>query len=125
MSFATSSVRCLVPLCLLCSAPAPFAGPGEWQRGSGAAWRELQVPAGNAGFTRMAAERTGINFINLLSSNRYITNSNILNGSGVAIGDFDSDGLPDIFFAGLDSPNALYRNLGQWRFSNVTERAGV
>ncbi len=37
----------------------------------------------------------------------------------------DGDGRCDLFFAGLDRPNALYRNLGHWRFEDITERAGV
>jgi len=88
-------------------------------------WRELHVPSGGkAGFTRLGPE-TGIEFINLLSTNRYVTNQNMLNGSGVAAGDVDGDGLPDLFFCGLDSPNALYRNLGNCRFTNVAETVGV
>ncbi len=83
------------------------------------------MPAkGKAGFTRLGAE-IGINFANLLSTNRYVTNQNILNGSGVAAGDVNGDGLPDLFFCALDSPNALYKNLGNWHFTNVAEQAGV
>ncbi len=46
-------------------------------------------------------------------------------GAGVAIGDVDSDGLPDLFFAGYNQGNRLYRNLGDWRFEDITSRAGV
>ncbi len=55
---------------------------------------------------------------------------------GVAIFDFDNDGLPDVFFTnGARQPdlnksdasywNRLYRNLGNWKFEDVTERAGL
>jgi len=46
---------------------------------------------------------------------------------GVAIIDYDNDGKPDIFLvnASGDRPNRLYRNLGNWRFEDVTERAGL
>jgi enediyne biosynthesis protein E4 len=55
---------------------------------------------------------------------------------GVAVFDFDHDGLPDIFFAnGAEQPsltktsarysNRLYRNKGNWKFEDVTERAGL
>jgi len=54
-------------------------------------------------------------------------------GSGVGVIDFDNDGLPDLFFAngadlahGKPSPgNALYRNLGNGKFEDVTSRARV
>lgn len=45
-------------------------------------------------------------------------------GMGIAIGDFDNDGLPDIFVAGYGH-NALYRNLGDCKFEDVTDRAHV
>lgn len=54
-------------------------------------------------------------------------------GSGVGVIDFDNDGLPDLFFAngadlahGKPSPgNALYRNLGNWKFEDITAKAGL
>ena len=46
-------------------------------------------------------------------------------GAGVAIGDVDGDGHPDLFFTSYDRGNRLYRNLGAWRFEDVTEAAGV
>jgi len=45
-----------------------------------------------------------------------VTNRNLASGSGVALADVDGDGRVDLFLCGLDSPNALYRNLGDWRF---------
>ena len=43
---------------------------------------------------------------------------------GVAVADFDNDGLPDIYVTGFGG-NALYRNLGNCKFEDVTEKAGV
>src|SRR5262249_43413402 len=48
-------------------------------------------------------------------------NQNLLNGAGVAAGDFDGDGWCDLYFCGLGGRNALYRNLGNWRFQDVTD----
>ena len=45
-------------------------------------------------------------------------------GMGVAVADYDNDGLPDIYVTGYGG-NALYRNLGNCRFEDVTEKAGV
>jgi enediyne biosynthesis protein E4 len=86
----------------------------------------LQVPeTGRPGFQLMTPRQTGIDFTNRLAESRYLTNQIYLNGSGVTIGDVDGDGLPDLYFCGLDVPNALYRNLGAWRFINITDNAGV
>ena len=43
---------------------------------------------------------------------------------GAAVGDYDNDGLPDLFVAGVNR-NILYRNLGKGRFEDVTEKAGI
>ena len=41
------------------------------------------------------------------------------------MGDYNNDGLCDIYLCRLDGDNVLYRNLGEWKFENVTEIAGV
>ncbi len=46
-------------------------------------------------------------------------------GTGVAIGDYDGDGRPDIFVASKTESCRLFRNLGDFRFEDVTEKAGV
>ena len=46
-------------------------------------------------------------------------------GSGVCIGDVDGDHLPDIFFTHYDHGNKLYRNLGDLRFEDITDKAGL
>jgi hypothetical protein len=45
-------------------------------------------------------------------------------GMGVAVADYDNDGLPDIYVTGYNG-NALYHNLGNCRFEDVTDKAGV
>ena len=98
----------------------------DWQTGDGYRRAMLIVPAsGKAGFAEVGPAVTGITFTNRLAEERSITNQIFLNGSGVAAGDIDGDGLCDLYFCGLDSPNALYRNLGNWRFEEITAAAGV
>src|SRR5205823_5573138 len=53
------------------------------------------------------------------------SNRVLFNGSGVALGDYDNDGLPDIYFCSLNGNNALYKNLGGWRFKDVTRESGI
>tara|TARA_B100000700_G_scaffold89901_1_gene101396 strand:+ start:205 stop:672 length:468 start_codon:yes stop_codon:yes gene_type:complete len=98
----------------------------DWKVGEGFRYYDLKVPEnGRAGFTNLSTNLTGINFVNRLSKERYTTNQIYLNGSGVAAGDYDGDGLCDLFFCGLDSENKLYRNLGGFKFEDVSEKARV
>jgi hypothetical protein len=86
----------------------------------------LPIPkTGQTGFKKLPPEETGIRFANRLSDERSITNRNLLSGSGVATGDIDGDGWCDLFFCQLGGPCALYRNLGNWKFQDITASAGV
>lgn len=78
---------------------------------------------GHTGFVSLPPAATGISFTNRLPIERSLTNHILLNGSGVALGDVDGDGRCDIFLAGLGGGSALYRNLGDWKFENVTAGA--
>ncbi|MEO6995671.1 MAG: VCBS repeat-containing protein, partial [Lacunisphaera sp.] len=46
-------------------------------------------------------------------------------GTGVAVGDYDGDGKPDIFVVSKTESCRLFRNLGNWKFEDVTDKAGV
>lgn len=86
----------------------------------------LTVPGtGNTGFTQLDPSATGVLFTNTLSEVLVAQNRILENGSGVALGDFDGDGWCDIYLCSLEGPNVLYRNLGNWKFEDVTEKAGV
>jgi hypothetical protein len=84
--------------------PGPGKGPGF----------ELQPPA-----------RTGVAFTNHLDEATVARNRLLELGSGVALGDVDGDGRVDVYLCRLEGDNALYRNLGDWRFEDITSRAGV
>ncbi|WP_436517275.1 VCBS repeat-containing protein [Ekhidna sp. To15] len=71
---------------------------------------------------------TGISFINQLKEtpelNPFIYD-NIYSGSGVAIGDINGDGLPDLYFGGNQVKDELYLNKGNLKFEKITEEAGI
>ena len=87
---------------------------------------ELQVPGGGkTGFTLLPPQQTGIAFVNNLSDDKATANQLLNIGSGVAAGDYDGDGLCDIYFCSMGGNNVLYKNLGNWKFADVTDQAGV
>lgn len=79
-------------------------------------------------FTQLTSTETNIDFTNTLTYDEEFniyTYRNFYNGGGVAIGDVNNDGLVDIYFTGNMAPNRLYLNLGDFKFLDVTEEAGV
>jgi enediyne biosynthesis protein E4 len=79
-------------------------------------------------FTLMNAGETSISFSNTITENDSInvfTNEYMYNGSGVGIGDFNNDGLPDVFFCGSMVSSKLYINKGNFKFENITDKAGL
>ncbi|HVM89365.1 MAG TPA: VCBS repeat-containing protein [Puia sp.] len=79
-------------------------------------------------FQEISPEHSGIHFNNKIVENDSINPldmTNIYNGGGVGIGDFNNDGLQDIFFAGNMVSNKLYLNKGDFRFQDITDEAGV
>ena len=79
-------------------------------------------------FQLLPASVTGIDFKNTVTDNDTINifnYHNFYNGGGVAIGDVNNDGLPDVFFTSNQHGNRLYLNKGNWKFEDVTSRAGV
>ena len=98
----------------------------EWQEGSGFRWASLNVPSsGKTGFTLLTPRETGILWTNIISEDSVAKHYNMVSGGGVAAGDFDSDGLCDLYFCNRGGENALFRNLGNWRFENATAASGV
>src|SRR6059058_1255172 len=79
-------------------------------------------------FERLAPERTGVTFVNRLPDDTAFSILDYMyyyDGGGVAVGDVNNDGLPDLYFTSNLGPNRLYLNKGNYRFEDITERAGV
>jgi enediyne biosynthesis protein E4 len=116
----------LVWLALTLAFPHLQGAPLAWVQREGYRFAPLAVPeTGHAGFTLLPKEQTGIVFVDNLSFTNSVRNQILLNGAGVAAGDFDGDGLSDLYFCTLEGTNALYRNLGNWKFEDVTASAGA
>ncbi|MBN8248494.1 MAG: VCBS repeat-containing protein, partial [Verrucomicrobia bacterium] len=112
------------PIGILCWVAGLGLTAAEWRPEGAGRLRALPPASGTQpGFTSMESGQTGVTFSNLLSEARSLTNHILMNGSGVALGDMDGDGWCDVFLAGLDGRSTLYRNLGNWRFGDVTSGA--
>lgn len=100
---------------LLCnSCAAPSDEPGE------------QEPL----FTLLPSETTHIDFKNVLTENIYkednvLSYYHFFNGAGVAVGDVNNDGLPDVFLTGNQVPNKLFLNKGNFQFEDISTKAGI
>ena len=79
-------------------------------------------------FNLVSPDKSGVHFNNKIVENdslNPIDVTNIYNGGGVGIGDFNNDGLQDIYFTGNKVSNKLYLNKGKLKFDDVTEEAKV
>jgi hypothetical protein len=80
-------------------------------------------------FQLLPSSQTNIHFVNHISDSEKPGILDYLyyyNGGGVAIGDINNDGLPDIFFtSNQKGGNKLYLNKGNYQFEDITEKAGV
>jgi hypothetical protein len=85
-------------------------------------------PAEPTLFQLLPSSQTGITFVNEVKDTRtfnIFNYRNFYNGGGVAIGDINNDGRPDIFFTANQGSNRLYRNDGNWKFRDITDKARV
>jgi enediyne biosynthesis protein E4 len=79
-------------------------------------------------FTSLEPSETGIDFQNVnidMDTLSIIDYLYYYNGAGVAVGDINNDGLPDIYFASNANGNKLYLNKGNFKFEDITAAAGV
>ncbi|HEX3729012.1 MAG TPA: VCBS repeat-containing protein, partial [Opitutaceae bacterium] len=122
---------------LAAAAGASAALPGRVRAagGSGGSLKEMPLaprsgPQGATLFTRLSPQDTGIVTTNDYADpkmwgplyNEFEMGSS---GTGVAMGDYDGDGRVDLFVVSKTESCRLFRNLGDWKFEDVTAKAGV
>ena len=79
-------------------------------------------------FNKISATQSGITFNNTITEVGSINPLDLeflYNGGGVAVGDFNKDGLPDLYFTASIVSNKLYLNKGKLTFTDITEKAGI
>ena len=79
-------------------------------------------------FTLLSPKETGVHFSNDIKESEALNVLNyeyFYNGGGVAVGDINNDGLPDLLFTANDKPCKLYLNLGGMKFKDITREAGL
>ncbi|WP_345270846.1 VCBS repeat-containing protein [Nibrella viscosa] len=79
-------------------------------------------------FVTMDSTQTGIGFVNRLQETEKLNLLDYLyfyNGAGVAAGDINNDGLTDLYFVSNQGKNKLYLNKGNFKFEDITEKAGL
>ena len=120
-----------------CSGPEPEKGvtnsKNEWRPEPFVTvddWVERRALQGNKEeakdehlFEKIEGPSVGIDFHNQLNDENI--KNYLLSGAGLTVGDFDNNGLPDLFLVSQDGPNKLFRQTSPWKFEDVTERAGI
>ncbi|MBK7713625.1 MAG: VCBS repeat-containing protein [Bacteroidales bacterium] len=79
-------------------------------------------------FDILTPEQTGINFENKITETLAMNGlfyEYYYNGAGVAVADFNNDGLQDIYFVSNMHPNKLYLNLGNLKFKDISKESGT
>ncbi|MES2332982.1 MAG: VCBS repeat-containing protein [Bacteroidota bacterium] len=79
-------------------------------------------------FELLDSTQTGIGFANMVTDSKemnILNYHNFYNGGGVAIGDIDHDGKPDIFFTSNQGENKLYLNKGNLKFEDISVKANI
>ena len=79
-------------------------------------------------FTLLPPEVTGIDFVNAIQEQEgfnVLEYEYFYNGGGVAVGDINNDGLPDVYLTANMAPDRLYLNQGGFVFTDVTAQAGI
>lgn len=79
-------------------------------------------------FELLSPEQTGIDFVNTVPENdtlNQFTYHYLFNGNGVSAGDINNDGLTDLLVTGNAVPAKLFLNKGDFKFEDITAKAGI
>ena len=89
--------------------------------------RELNIQSRGTSntFYRIPHEKTGVQFVNQVDEWEASQNRVLYNGAGIAVGDYNKDGWPDIFLCAIDGNSVLYKNNGNWTFADTTSSSGL
>ena len=90
--------------------------------------KDKYTPPADPLFVKLDSVQTGIGFTNLVEDGQdynILTYRNFYNGGGVAIGDINNDGLPDIFLTANLGESKLYLNKGNFQFTDITASTGI
>ena len=82
----------------------------------------------NTLFESISPDSSNIHFANNITTTdslNIFTYEYLYNGAGIGIGDFNNDGLPDIFFAGNQVPCKIFINKGNFHFEDITQNSGI
>lgn len=124
--------RCpwLAPLLAIGIASGSVRAGADDPRLQSAPFAARSEPTGKTLFSPVSPEQSGIVAMNhyadpAMWAERYQELAYGAMGTGVAAGDYDNDGRPDVFIVSKTGPSRLFRNLGGWKFEDVTARAGL
>ena len=117
-------------LCVLClgfqitGAPADSSANNS-RMGYSSSELNIQTRRTSNTFHRMPPDKTGVKFLNQVDEWEASQNRVLYNGAGIAVGDYDRDGWPDIFLCAIDGNSVLYKNNGNWTFADATSSSGL
>jgi hypothetical protein len=90
--------------------------------------KKQQTPDSSGIFELLTSETTGVDFINSIENTASLNILNYLyfyNGAGVSVGDFNNDGLTDIYFTANQTNDQLYLNKGDLQFEDITKKSFI
>ncbi len=90
--------------------------------------KDKYTPPADPLFVKLGSAQTGVGFANLVEDGQdynILSYRNFYNGGGVALGDINNDGLPDIFLTANLGESKLYLNKGNFQFTDITAATGI